>query len=64
MYIKITKNDKLNLKGNINKYRDENLLNRVVITSIYRPLRTVSEQLNRYDKTKALFYERFSIEFM
>ena len=33
MYIKIMKNDKFNLKIIINEYKNENLLNRVVIPS-------------------------------
>ena len=58
------KNDRFNLKINMNKYRNENLLNRVVIPFTCRSLHTVSEQLNTDSEMQALFDERYLIELM
>ena len=47
MYINIIGNDKFNVKRNINKYKNGNLINNGVIQSTYHLPRTISKQPNK-----------------
>ena len=61
---KIMKNDNFNLKRNISKCKNENLINCVVFPSTLCLTCTVSKQLNKDAKNKSLFDERSRIRFM